>query len=170
MFATEGEADYQIAWTTGNGTVYGAVFKATPEEASKRLDWANRFDSSTTHWLVARGAAVPRKTTIAELPDDRRQKILYGISVASLLGANGMDIVSSYGKLEENPLLQGSGGRFDARSVMLKSALVGGLQVSSYLVMRRHPEFRKRAMIMNFVATAVLAGVAAHNFGIHAAH
>ena len=58
MFATEGEADYQIAWTTGNGTVYGAVFKATPEEASKRLDWANRFDSSTTHWLVARGAAV----------------------------------------------------------------------------------------------------------------
>jgi hypothetical protein len=112
-----------------------------------------------------------RKTMIAEPADDRRrQKILYRISAVSVLGANVMDIASSYGKQEVNPLFRGSGGTFDARSVMLKSALLGGLQVSNYLAVRRHPEFSKRAMVANFVATAVFTGLAVHNFGIHTGH
>ncbi|MGA2186457.1 MAG: hypothetical protein ABSH47_25860 [Bryobacteraceae bacterium] len=171
VFAAAGEAEYQLAWTTGNGTVYGDVFKATPEDASKRLAWANRFDSSAKHWLIEHSAASMRKTLIAEpVADRRRPGILYGISVASVLGANVMDIASSYGKQEANPLLKGSGGTFDARSVMLKSSLLGGLQVSNFLLVRKHPELSKRAMVMNFVATAVFAGLAVHNFGVHAGH
>jgi len=171
MLAAEAEAEYQLAWTTGNGTIYGDVFKATPEEASKRLAWANRFDSSVKHWLIEHSVAETRKTMIAEPVAERRGPgMLYGISVASVLGANVMDITSSYGKKEANPLLQGSGGTFDARSAGRKAGALGGLQVADYLLVRKHPELAKGAVVMNFVATAIFAGLAAHNYGIHAGH
>jgi hypothetical protein len=167
MFAAEGEAEYQLAWKTGNKLVWGDLFKATPEDASQRQAWADRLDPSTKHMLFQRSAVETRRIRIAEPVDSHSgHEILYGFSVASVLGANGMDIASSYGKQEANPLLRGSNGTFDARSVMLKSALVGGLQVSSYLVTRRRPELRKRVLIMNFVTSAILAGIAVHNFGV----
>ncbi|MGA3023406.1 MAG: hypothetical protein ABSF98_01415 [Bryobacteraceae bacterium] len=171
MFAAEAEAEYQLAWTTQSGVVSGDVFKATPEEAAIRLAYANRFDPSKKHWLVERGATRMSRSMIAEPPADRRRpNILYGISVASVVGANVMDIATSYGKQEANPLFRGSSGTFDARGVMLKSGLLGGLQVSNYLAVRRHPEYSKRAMVMNFVATAIFAGLSVHNFGVRAGH
>jgi hypothetical protein len=169
--AAEGEATYQIGWTTAKGTVCGSVFQATPEEASGRLAWANRFDPSTKHWLVQRPSPETRENATAQpAVQGHGPKVLYRISVAAALGANAMDIASSYGKLEVNPLFQGAGGRFDARSVALKSGLVGGLQACNYLAVRKHPEYSKRATIINFAVSAVFAGLAAHNFGIHAGH
>lgn len=168
--AADGEAAYRIGWTTANGTVFGAMFQASQEEASTRLAWANRVDPSTKRWLVQPPPAA-RESLIAQPPaEQHRQNMLYRISMAAVMSSNAMDIASSYGKQEVNPLFRGSGGTFDARSAALKAGLVGGLQVFNYLVIRKHPEYLRRATLMNFVSTAIFTGLAVHNLGIHAGH
>ncbi len=63
-------------------------------------------------------------------------------------------------------MLRGSSGRFDMSSVEKKSALAGALETGNWLAVRRRPAFMKRATTMNFVTSAVLTGLAVHNFGV----
>lgn len=84
-------------------------------------------------------------------------------SVASLIAANSLDAASSYGLREGNPLL---GTRFNGTSLAIKSGLTAGQIVAQYFVLKRHPEKRRLAAIVNFAVAGGLGVVAAHNFGI----
>lgn len=88
---------------------------------------------------------------------------LWKWSVATLISANALDIASSYGLKEGNPLL---GTRFDGRSLAIKSGLTAGQLVAQYFVLRKHPERRRTAAIVNFAIAGGLGIVSAHNFGI----
>lgn len=88
---------------------------------------------------------------------------LWKWSVASLIAANSLDALSSYGLREGNPLL---GTRFNGTSLAIKSGLTAGQIVAQYFVLKRHPEKRRLAAIVNFAVAGGLGVVAAHNFGI----
>lgn len=89
-------------------------------------------------------------------------------SVVALSAANVVDIHSSWGKRELNPLMANNSGTFGARGALLKVALTGSLLGIEYLVTRRHPSSKLYRVLgfVNFGAAAGVAGVAAHNYTV----
>jgi hypothetical protein len=79
-------------------------------------------------------------------------------SVATLAAANVADVATSWGGYELNPVL--GRGPFGARQTVIKSGIAAGVVVAEWRWMRRH---RRAAAIANFVASGILAGVAARN-------
>jgi hypothetical protein len=108
-----------------------------------------------------------RLTPTLELNHPLPHKDLWIASLVALGAVNVLDVVSSMGQRELNPLLQTSSGSFGARSVAVKASIVGGSMVLQRLVLRRDPKhpFRRMA-ITNFISAGVLGGVVAHNFEI----
>ena len=88
------------------------------------------------------------------------------LSLAPLAVSQSLDMVSSYGMRERNPLLANSNQRFDAQSALLKVGIVGTLAGVEYLVLRHHPAAARAFARLNWVSSGVTLGVAAHNFSI----
>ena len=120
-----------------------------------------------------------QKTQDLRTTPDRPQsegKRLWQISVVTLSVANVLDVHSSLGKRELNSTLAGSSGTLGTRGIALKSGLQGGLLGAEYLLIRKHsnnlvqdrprPKLYRTLSIINFVSSAVLTGVAAHNYTI----
>jgi hypothetical protein len=107
-------------------------------------------------------------------------KKLWEFSLVSLSVANVLDVHSSYGKRELNSTLAGPSGVFGARGVLIKSGFQGGLIGFEYLMLRRHShgfldtpsrsKLYKTFSIINFASSAVLSGIAAHNYTIPRQH
>ena len=87
-------------------------------------------------------------------------------SAAPLVAAAALDVASSYGGRELNPLLAGRRGTFDARSAALKFGLTGALLGVEYLILRKHPERARARARLNWIATGITAGVAVRNFAV----
>jgi hypothetical protein len=92
-----------------------------------------------------------------------QSKKLWWASVATLAAASAADAGSSWGRQEMNPLLRGSNGRFSTRGIQLKSAIVGGVCLGQWLLLRRHPKAQKRLGAANFGMAALTAGAVIHN-------
>ena len=120
-----------------------------------------------------------QKTEDLQSTPDRPQgegKRLWQISVVTLSVANVLDVHSSLGKRELNATLAGPSRTLGARGIALKSGLRGGLLGIEYLLIRRQwnnsPQDRRRRKlyrtlaIINFASSAVLTGVAAHNYTV----
>jgi hypothetical protein len=97
-------------------------------------------------------------------PTNKPSKKLWWGSVAALAGATVLDARSSWGRHELNPLLQGPNGRFGARSVEIKSAIVGiGLAVQ-WVALRHHSQkIEKPLSFANLAAAGLTTGAAVHN-------
>jgi hypothetical protein len=93
---------------------------------------------------------------------------LWKISVASLAAANAMDVQSSWGKHELNGTLAGPSGTFGGQGALIKLGIQGGLLGVEFLITRGHPTGRlfRTLSIVNFGATAVIGGTAAHNYTV----
>jgi len=74
-----------------------------------------------------------------------------------------MDMHSSWGKREFNPLLRGRGGRFDARGVAVKSSIVGTAVGFEWLLLRKEPRLGNTLAGANLGLTAWTGGVAVRN-------
>lgn len=95
-------------------------------------------------------------------------RALWKASLATLAVTHALDIQSSWGKRELNPVLAGPSGTFGAHGAFIKLGIQGGLIGMEYLITRGHPTrkvYRAFAM-MNFAAAAVTTGVAFHNYTI----
>lgn len=92
-----------------------------------------------------------------------QSKKLWWASVAALAAASAADAGSSWGRQEMNPLLRGSNGRFSTRGIQLKSAIVGGVCLGQWLLLRHHPKAQKRLGAANFGMAALTAGAVIHN-------
>jgi hypothetical protein len=95
-----------------------------------------------------------------------RAQVSYAASVAALVAANALDIHSSYGKYEVNPLVAGSGGRFTGRSIAVKSGIVAGTLVVQWLIVRKHPEWKAKLAWLNLGTAGVYSGIALRNYGV----
>ena len=95
----------------------------------------------------------------APLPAQR----IYHLSVGAQVAAQGLDIGSSWGGIEANPVL-GRGQRYGWKATTLKLGVsLGGLAVQHY-VLRRHPRHRKVATFVNFATAGATTGVAIRNW------
>jgi hypothetical protein len=87
-------------------------------------------------------------------------RILYRSGQAALVLAHSLDIESSWGKHELNPLLQSSNQTFGARGASIKIGVVALGLVAGELIVHKHPKFEKYVGIADFaVAGAESAAV-----------
>ncbi|MGO9256235.1 MAG: hypothetical protein ACLQU1_08040 [Bryobacteraceae bacterium] len=95
-------------------------------------------------------------------------KNLWRISLTTLAVSNALDIQSSWGKHELNSTLASPSGNFGAQGALLKLGFQGGLVGIEYLLTRHHPSARlyRTLAIINFGASAGIAGVVAHNYTV----
>ena len=97
-------------------------------------------------------------------PTNKPSKRLWWVSVAALAGASVLDARSSWGRHELNPLLQGPNGRFSARSVEIKSAIVGVGLAFQWVALRHHSQkIEKPLSFANLAAAGLTTGAAVHN-------
>ena len=90
-------------------------------------------------------------------------------SWVALAALNTLDIHSSRGHGEANPLFRNSSGRFaPGKAAMFKLAIGGGFLGAQLLAMRSNPEkdFYKPFTVANTVALGGLGGVVAHNYSL----
>ncbi len=96
---------------------------------------------------------------------------LYASSVASLAGANALDLASSWGRPELNPFLTpgSTGGRFGWQSATIKFGLTATTLLFQRHVLRRRPELRRPFAVSNFIAAGAISGIAVRNYTLGAA-
>jgi len=90
--------------------------------------------------------------------------LLWKSSIGALAATETADILTSRGRIEDNPLLRAPGGGFDTgKGVALKAAVVGPLVLAEWALKRHHPERRKGFAWVNFAISGFNTGVAIHN-------
>lgn len=90
----------------------------------------------------------------------------YRWSVASLVAATTYDAASSVGGYEANRLLASSDGRYGAKGIAIKYGVAAGTLTAQYFVLRRHPERRKLAAVVNYTTAAAFAVIASRNLHV----
>jgi len=103
--------------------------------------------------------------TVSDVPTSAAKRLYVG-SMLSAIGTNALDIYSSYGKRELNPMLQASNGTFNSRSVLTKAGMVSALEVPQIFLMRHSARRMRLFAVANFAMSAALAGMSAHNFAV----
>jgi hypothetical protein len=91
-------------------------------------------------------------------------KILYRSGQVALVVAHSLDIESSWGKPELNPLLQSADQRFGARGAAIKIGIVGLGLVAGELIVRKHPKMETYIGVLDFAVAGLESGVAVGNF------
>jgi hypothetical protein len=87
-------------------------------------------------------------------------------SLAPLVASQGLDIASSYGMHELNPLLAGPQDQFGVKATLLKVGITGALIGVEYLIVKAHPEAARIFTRINWSGAALTTGFAAHNWAI----
>jgi hypothetical protein len=87
-------------------------------------------------------------------------------SFAPLAASQALDIASSYGMRELNPLLAGPQDQFGVKATLLKVGITGALVGAEYLIVKAHPDAAKIFTKINWSGAALTTGFAAHNWTI----
>jgi hypothetical protein len=87
-------------------------------------------------------------------------------SIAPLVASQALDIQSSYGLRELNPLLAGPQGQFGAQSAAIKLGVTGGLIGVEYVIIKIHPSAARLFTKLNWGAAALTTGFAVHNYSL----
>jgi hypothetical protein len=133
--------------------------------------------------VVVAGAALPARAgdgearaaaaEVSEVDQQARRKWKkrWIASWVALAAVNALDVQSSRGRGEANPLLRNGAGRFSlGRAVAVKSALSGSFFVSQLLIIRQRPQGNpyKGFFWANTVGAGTLGGVVVHNYSLDA--
>jgi hypothetical protein len=87
-------------------------------------------------------------------------------SVAPFVAAQVLDVVSSYGMRERNPLLAGADGRFGSKALTMKLGFTGAIVGVESLVVRKWPRLGHAMARMNWGGTVLTGSIAVHNFAL----
>jgi len=161
---------YRVGWQENELTYFGSPFTSTSAEAETRVSAANQVDPHLTRFLMPDRGGLPAPGIAWEEMPSAALHRAYLASLLMVAGGNGMDIASSYGKRELNPLLKGANGTFDMSSVGRKAAIASALALPQLYLVRRSAHRMKALTVANFVVGVALMGVSAHNFGASAHH
>ena len=118
--------------------------------------------------MLSAGALQAESPVILGVPAVPPGKTMWKASLASLAVANVMDVHSSWGKHELNPVLAGPNAQFGGKGALIKLGLQGSLMGLEYLITRGHPSKKvyRVLSVVNFGAAGATAAVAAHNYTI----
>jgi hypothetical protein len=133
-----------------------------------------RFILTTTTLLAsmiclipnARGADLPTELSYSGLKPRQSLPASWKWSLAPVLASEALDVSSSYGMRELNPVLSGSDGRFGMQSTAIKLGVTGALLGAEYLIVKAHPGSARVFTKLNWAAAVVTFGVVAHNYAI----
>ena len=112
------------------------------------------------NFLPASSRSVPRETSLKQIPRS------WKISLAPLVASQALDVASSYGMRELNPVLAGPDGRFGARAATVKLGVTGALVGIEYLIVKAHPGAARVFTKINWSWAVLTTGFAAHNYAI----
>lgn len=87
-------------------------------------------------------------------------------SLAPLAASQALDVASSYGLRELNPVLAGADGRFGARAASVKLGVVGAFVGVEYLIVKAHPGAARVLSRINWSGAALTTSFAVHNYSI----
>ncbi len=87
-------------------------------------------------------------------------------SLVPLAVSQTLDITSSYGMLERNPLLAGPNGRFGPKATTIKLATTGAIVGVEYLIVKKWPRSARVLSKLNWSSSFLTAGLAMHNYAI----
>ena len=88
----------------------------------------------------------------------------YVVSVAALTAAHVADTHSSWGREELHPLLRSADGRFGVKGLAVKSSLVAGHLTVQTLILRKWPQARRAAAVLNFALAGIVGVIAVRNY------
>jgi len=88
----------------------------------------------------------------------------WNVSIGVFAGTQALDIASSRGGIEANPIL--GRGPFGARQVAIKGGLDLGIILVERWVIKRHTKADRPLTLANYVASGVTVGVATRNWTI----
>lgn len=90
-------------------------------------------------------------------------RILYRSGQVALVLAHSLDIESSWGKHEMNPLLQSPGQTFGERGATIKIGIVAAGLVAGEIFVRKHPKLAPYFGIADFAIAGVESVVVVNN-------
>jgi len=88
------------------------------------------------------------------------------LSIAPVFASQALDVASSYGMRELNPVLAGPDGRFGAQGAGIKIGSTAAILGIEYLIVRKHTRAGRIFFKINWSVSIVTTGFAAHNFAI----
>ena len=95
------------------------------------------------------------------------QNKIYWTSVATVTASQVLDIHSSVGKYELNPIAQSANGTFDTRKgILIKSAFLVTVFTVQWAILRKRPDWKDELSIFNFGVSAVTFPVVIHNYHV----
>jgi hypothetical protein len=95
---------------------------------------------------------------------DARPPAYWKVSLAPVIAAQSLDIASSWGRIENNPLLAGQNGRFGTQGAGIKIGIVGAAVVAEYLILKRHPKMARLFSCLNYANAVFTGSVAVRNY------
>jgi hypothetical protein len=98
--------------------------------------------------------------------EKKSRKRMFWVSVAALGISAALDVHSSWGKAELNPLARSSTGRLGMKGAGIKLGTTGGLLGLEYLLLRKNEDFSRAATVVNFGLSGAWTGAAVRNYGI----
>jgi len=87
-------------------------------------------------------------------------------SLLPMVATQSLDIVSSYGMRELNPLLAGPDGQFGAKATSIKIATTAAVVGIEYLLVKKWPGAARMFSKLNWGSSVLTGAIAAHNFAI----
>ena len=127
-------------------------------------------------------AVVPARLTLAVepasllsargLPQEREEALnnagrrAWKRSLLALAASQSLDVASSYGMRELNPLLASSDGRFGAKAASIKFGATTGITLIEYVLVKKYPKSARLFSKLNWSSSALTTGIAVHNFAI----
>jgi hypothetical protein len=102
------------------------------------------------------------------IEDTARAVVLrsWRISVAPLIASQVLDVSSSYGMRELNPLLSSANGGFEMKGAAIKLGVTGAVVGAEYLIVRKYPRSARVISKLNWTSGIVTTGFAIHNYAI----
>lgn len=88
------------------------------------------------------------------------------ISLVPVVASQSLDIASSYGMIERNPLLAGPDGRFSTKALSIKLGTTAAIIGVEYLIVKKWSGSARVLSKVNWGTSALTTGFAVHNFAI----
>jgi hypothetical protein len=88
------------------------------------------------------------------------------ISLIPVVASQSLDIASSYGMRELNPMLASADGRFDTKAMSIKLGMTAGIIGAEYLIVKKWPGSARVLSKVNWGSSALTTAFAVHNYAI----
>ena len=119
---------------------------------------------ATDAWLPAAPATIPPAGASVETAARAAWQKRWTVSLVPVVASQALDVASSYGKRELNPVLAGPNGGFGTKATGLKFGAAGALIGVEFLLVKKFPRSAKLFTVLNWSTSAATTGLAVHNF------